>query len=102
MLYFLSYSWKLVFWLYLLTVVEHEFDRRLAERLAVDGTVEDDIRHRLTAEVLGGTLAHDPAYGVDHIGFAAAVGANHGTHITGEAHGGRVDEGLEPRQLDRL
>ncbi|MNI13042.1 hypothetical protein D3C73_662520 [compost metagenome] len=83
-------------------VVEHQFDARLAHRLAAGGAVEDDVGHRLATEVLRRTLTHYPANGVDDVRFAAAIGPDHRRHVTGEVHRGRVDEGFEPRQLDAL
>ena len=81
-------------------VVEHQLDRRRADRLARAGAVEDDVGHRIAAQVLGRDLAHHPAHGVDDVGLAAAVGADDADQVAGEVDGGRVDEGLEPGQLD--
>ncbi len=81
-------------------VVEDQLDAGLGNRLAGVGAVEDDIRHRLAAQVLRRTLAHHPAHGIDDVGFAAAIGADHRRHVAGEAHRGRVDEGFEARELD--
>ena len=64
-------------------VVEGQFDAGVSHRLAACGTVEDDIGHRVAAQVLGGHLAHDPAHGIDNIGFTAAVWANHPDQIGG-------------------
>ncbi|MNZ56899.1 hypothetical protein D3C78_748590 [compost metagenome] len=83
-------------------VIEHQFDARLAHRFAAGGAVEDDVGHRLATEVLRRTLTHYPANGVDDVRFAAAIGPDHRRHVTGEVHRGRIDEGLEPRQLDAL
>src|SRR5690606_30202630 len=58
------------------------------------------IRHRLAAQVLRRTLAHHPAHGIDDVGFAATVGADHRRHVAGEVHRGRIDEGFEVRELD--
>src|SRR5690606_27594133 len=81
-------------------VVEDQLDAGLGNRLAGVGAVEDDIRHRLAAQVLRRTLAHHPAHGIDDVGFAATVGADHRRHVAGEAHRGRIDEGFEARELD--
>ncbi|MNP97162.1 hypothetical protein D3C85_97560 [compost metagenome] len=83
-------------------VVEHQLDGGLADRLAGVGAVEDDVGHRLAAEVLRRTLTHHPAHGVDDVGLAAAVGADHRRHVAREVHRGRVDEGLEARQANAL
>ncbi|KPZ25128.1 hypothetical protein ALO56_200182 [Pseudomonas viridiflava] len=83
-------------------VVEHQLDAGLTDRLATGRTVEDDVGHRLAAQVLGRAFAHDPAHGVDDVGFSATVGADDSRHVAGEVHRGGVDEGFEPRQLDAL
>ncbi|MNF37252.1 hypothetical protein D3C84_181680 [compost metagenome] len=83
-------------------VVEHQFDAGLGHRLAGVGAVEDDVGHRLATEVLRRTFAHHPAHGVDDVGLAAAVGADHRRHVAREVHRGRVDEGLEARQANAL
>ena len=83
-------------------VIEDQFDGRLANRLATVGAVEDDIGHRLAAQVLGRAFAHDPAYGIDDVGFATAVRPDHGSHIGREKYRGRVHKGLETRQFDAL
>jgi hypothetical protein len=54
----------------------------------------------LAAQMLGGTLAHHPAHGVDDVGLAAAVGADDRAQIAGEIDGGGVHERLEPGQFD--
>ena len=85
-----------------IAVVEHQFDARLAYGFTVHRAVEDHVGHGFAAQVPGGTLPHDPAHGVDDIGFATAVGADHGGHIAREMHAGGVDEGLEAGEFDRL
>jgi hypothetical protein len=81
-------------------VVEHELDRGGPHRLASARAVEYDVRHRVAAQMLGGTLAHHPAHGVDDVRLAATVRAYDADEIRGEADGGRVHEGLEAGQLD--
>src|SRR5690606_33964830 len=83
-----------------LAVVEHHFHRGLAHRLAVGGAVEDDVGHRLAAQVLGRTLAQNPAHRIDDVGFAATVGAYDRAQIAGEVDGGRIDKGLETSEFD--
>ncbi len=80
-------------------VVEHELDGGGAHRLARGGAVEDDVRHGVAAQVLGGSLAQHPAHGVDDVGFAAAVGADDADQVAGELDGGGIHEGLETHQL---
>jgi len=81
-------------------VVEDQFDTGLAHRFARGGAVEDNVGHRLAAQVLGRAFAHDPAHGIDDIGLATAVGAYHRRHIAWKGNGCRVNEGLEAGQLD--
>ncbi len=81
-------------------IVEDQFDRGLAHRLAIDRAVEDHIGHVLAAQVLRRALAHHPANRVDHVGFAATIGPDHRAHIARKLHMGRVDKGFEARQLD--
>ena len=83
-----------------LAVVEMQFDRRTADRLALAGTVEDDVLHRLAAQRRRLRLAQHPAHGVDDIGFAAAVGTDDADQLAGRRDSGRVDERLEPGELD--
>ena len=81
-------------------VVEGQLDAGVADRLARRRAVEDDVRHGIAAQVLGGGLAHDPAHGVDDVRLAAAVGADDADQFAGDVDRGRVHEGLEPCQLD--
>ena len=81
-------------------VIEHQFDTGLTHRLACDGTVEDDIRHRLATQVLGRTFAHDPAYGIDDVRLSAAVGPDNRSHVAGKGHRCRINERLEASQFD--
>ena len=81
-------------------VVEHEFDRGGADRLARARAVEDHVRHRVAAQVLGGDLAHDPAHRIDDVRLAAAVRPHHADQVRRETDRGRVHERLETGQLD--
>jgi len=40
-----------------------------------------------------------PAHRVNHIGFAAAIGANHRHQLAGYRNGGRVNKRFEPGQF---
>ena len=82
------------------SVVEDQFDTRGADRLAAARAVEDDIRHRFAAQHLRRTFAHYPANSVDHVGLAAAIGADDANEITGEVDSGRVYKGFEAREFD--
>src|SRR5690606_23488510 len=53
-------------------VVEDQLDAGLGHRLAGVGAVEDDVGHRLAAQVLRRAFAHHPAHRVDDVGLAAA------------------------------
>src|SRR5690606_32832756 len=81
-------------------VVENQLHGGLAHRLAVAGAVEDDVRHRLAAQVLGRALAHNPAHGIDDIRLATAVRADDGAQVAGEVDGGGIDERLESGKFD--
>ena len=83
-------------------IVEQQFDRGLAHRLAPGGTVEDHVGHRLAAQRLRRGFAHHPAHRVDDVGLAAAVGSNDRRHAAVERHAHGVDERLEAGQLDRF
>jgi len=82
-------------------VVEHQFDRRARGRLAVRGAIEDDVLHRLAAQLARLGLAQHPAHGVHDVGLAAAVGAHHAHQLAGQHEIRGFGKGLEPGQLDR-
>ena len=73
-------------------VVEHQFDRGIADRLAPAGAVEDHVRHVIAAQVLGGYLAHYPAHGVYDVRLAATVGADDPGQVAWQVDRGRVHE----------
>jgi len=81
-------------------VVEDQLDARLGHRLAGVGAIEDDVGHRLAAQVLRRAFAHDPAHGVDDVGFSAAVRADHCRHVAREADRSGIDEGFETGEFD--
>ena len=83
-------------------VVEHQLDAGSAGRLARVAAVEDDVEHRLAAQLAGLALAQHPAHGVHDVGLAATVGAHHTDALTRKLEGGGVGEGLEARELDRI
>ena len=83
-----------------LAIVEVELDRGAADRRAIAGAVEDDVLHRLAAQCGRLRFAEHPAHGVDHVGFAAAVGADDADELSGSGDAGRVDERLEAGQFD--
>ena len=83
-----------------IAVIEHQLNGRLAHRFACTGTVEDNVSHRLAAQVLGRAFAHHPAYRIDNVRFTTAVGADNGCHVGWEWHCRRIDKGFEAGQLD--
>jgi hypothetical protein len=82
-------------------VVEHQLDRGPAGGLAVRRAVEDDVLHRLAAQLRGFRFAEHPAHRVDDIGLAAAVRPDHADQLPGHLEVGRIDEGLETGEFDR-
>jgi len=83
-------------------VVEHQLHRGATVRAAVDGAVEDDVRHVLAAQMAGRTLPQHPAHGVDHVGLAAAIGPHHGGHVGRELDAGWLDKRLETGEFDQF
>ena len=63
---------------------------------------EDDVLHLGGPHCAGALGAEHPRHGVDDVGFAAAVGPDHDGHPGLEVQGGRVGEGLESLQGERL
>ena len=61
-------------------IVEHEVDLGETDGLARGGTCEDDIFHRLPAQLLGALLAEYPQHGVGHVGLAGAVRSDDDGH----------------------
>ena len=82
-----------------LGVVKIQLDAGAADFLAVAGALEDDVLDRLAAQFGGLGFAEHPAHGVDDVGFAAAVGADHARQLAGKKHGGGLDKGLEARKF---
>ncbi len=83
-------------------VVEHQLHRGAAVGAAVDGAVEDDVGHVLATQMAGGALPQHPAHGVDDVGFAAAIGPHHGSHVGVEFDAGRLDKRLEAGEFDQF
>ncbi len=57
-------------------VLEGEGDGGGSERLAPRGSGEDDVRHGLPAQALGGSFAKDPFDGIHDVRFTAAIGTD--------------------------
>ncbi len=73
-----------------------------AQCRAARRTGEDDVFHLGRAKRAGTLGTQDPGDGVDHIGFAAAVGADHDGHPGLEVEGGRLGERLETLEGEGL
>ena len=82
-----------------ITVIKLELYRSAANRLSNRRAVENDIRHRVTAQKLGRTLSHDPADGIDDVGFAAAVWPDDTDQVSRNGNGYWINEGFEPSKL---
>ena len=65
----------------MVVIIEDQLNARLTNRLAAPGAIEDNVCHVFATQILGGTLAHYPAYGVDYIRLAAAIGAYNRTEV---------------------
>src|SRR5262249_7416077 len=59
---------------------------------------EDHIVHLAAAHRGGAGLAHHPAHGVEQVGFAATIGADHGGEAGLDEQFRRFDEGFETRK----
>ena len=57
-------------------VVKHQFDAGTRHWLPVPTAVENHVIHRFAAQGRGFALAKHPAHCVDHVGFAAPIGAD--------------------------
>src|SRR5690606_14824114 len=64
-------------------VVKDQFNRRPRSRLSVTRAVKDHVLHGFAAQLRGARFTQHPAHGVDDIGFAAAIGADHAHHLAG-------------------
>ena len=84
------------------SVLEHQLHAGAARRLAAGGSVENHVLHRLAAQLAGAAFAQHPAYRVHDVGLTAAVGAHDAHQLAGQHEIGRLREGLEARQLDRI
>ena len=65
-------------------VIEDQLDGGEPDRFAIDRAIENDVGHRLAAQVFGRAFAHHPAHGVDDIRFAATVGADYRHRLLGK------------------
>ena len=81
-------------------VVEHQFHRGARRGAAGGRAIENHVLHTLAAKLLGRRFAQHPAHRVDHIRFAAAVGADHGNKLAGNMYRGGVGKGFEAGEFD--
>ena len=80
-------------------VVDDNFDRSLIQTLPGIRAVEDDVVESLAPDVAG-AFAENPADGIDDVGLAASVGADHTGQRQIEDDSGRLYKRLEPGHLD--
>ena len=71
-------------------------------RRAGRGAGEDDVVHAGAAHRLGRGFAHHPADRLEHVGFAAAIGADDAGQARLDAQLGRLDEAFEAGKLQPL
>src|SRR6266568_411102 len=83
-------------------VVDGQRDLGPAEGRARGGAREYDVLHLAAAQRLGSLLAHDPGQGVNDVGLARAVRADHAGDAGLEAERGGGGEGLEAAQREAL
>ena len=73
-----------------------------AQRLALFCAVENHVCHLPAAQRLGRRFAQYPADRIDHVGLAAAVGADDARHPLGKLEHGLVGKRLETLDLERF
>ena len=61
---------------------------------------KDDIAHRAATKLLGGGFTEHPADGINHIGFAAAVGPDNRGDGFGEMKRCRIGKGFKACQFE--
>ncbi len=83
-------------------VVDGERHLGAPQGLAITRTGEDDVLHLAATQRFGGALPHDPREGIDDIGFAGAVGTDHGADAGLKFHRRRRREGLESFERERF
>ena len=83
-------------------VVEHQVDLGEPDGLARGGTREDDVFHRLPAQLLGALLAEYPQHGVGHVGLAGAVRPDDDGHARLQLEDRTVRKRLEALEYKRF
>ena len=73
-------------------VIKHQFHTGAAGGLAGGGAIENDILHRLAAQLRGLGLAQHPAHRIHDVGLAAAVRPDHTHQLPREHEGGGLGE----------
>src|SRR5690606_16190161 len=81
-------------------VVEHQFHGRASCRLAVARAIEDDVLHGLAAQLGCSSFSKHPAYSVDDVRVAAAIGTYDTDQLTGHLDRGRIHKRLESSKFD--
>ena len=85
--------------LLILGMLKGQLDTRHTLSRFVLRTSKDNIAHRPAAQLLGRGLTQHPAYGINHIGFAAAVWPDDGSDVMTKGKGRWVGKGLKTCQL---
>ena len=70
-----------------------------SQRFAVPRAGKDDVLHAVAAESAGSLLAQHPANRLDHVRFAAAVGAHDSGDARAKGNGDLLGKGLETKNL---
>ena len=81
-------------------VVEDQFDGCARHRFEPAGTIENYVLHRLATQLGSFRFAQYPAHGIHHVGFSAAVGADHTDELPRQGNRGRIDEGFESGEFE--
>jgi len=81
-------------------VVEHQLDAGAAGRLALARAVEDDVLHRLAAQLAGLAFAEHPAHRVHDVALAATVRPDDTDELPRELERGGFGKRLEAAELD--
>src|SRR5690606_1953017 len=81
-------------------VIKDQFDRRPCSWLSVSRAVEDNVLHGFAAQLRGACFTQHPTYGVDNIGFSAAIGTDHAHHLAGHRDDRRINKRLESSEFE--
>ena len=84
------------------TIGESDRNLRKTDRLARVGAVENNVGHLVAAKRFGGLFAQDPAHGVKHIRFPAAVRPDNSGDAFVKIKNRFIGERFEAEELERL